>query len=85
MGIRFPPPVETNLLQTSPTPISPPSGPTHWLFQGPPAESKLLAEDRPENLSPAEDIRKLKSGIKQTGAGLQKIDKKKNLKPGQAS
>jgi hypothetical protein len=27
------------------TPISPPSGPTHWLFQGPPAESKLLAED----------------------------------------
>jgi hypothetical protein len=26
------------------TPISPPSGPTHWLFQGPPAESKLLAE-----------------------------------------
>jgi hypothetical protein len=25
------------------TPISPPSGPTQWLFQGPPAESKLLA------------------------------------------
>ena len=26
-----------------PTPISPPSGPTQWLFQGPPAESKFLA------------------------------------------
>ena len=26
-----------------PTPISPPSGPSHWLFQGPPAESKFLA------------------------------------------
>ena len=25
------------------TPISPPSGPTQWLFQGPPAESKFLA------------------------------------------
>ena len=25
------------------TPISPPSGPVQWLFQGPPAESKLLA------------------------------------------
>jgi hypothetical protein len=28
------------------TPISPPSGPTQWLFQGPPAESKLLAANR---------------------------------------
>ncbi len=27
----------------SPTPISPPSGPDQWLFQGPPAESKFLA------------------------------------------
>ncbi|MDH4444400.1 MAG: hypothetical protein QE267_04645 [Akkermansiaceae bacterium] len=25
------------------TPISPPSGPDQWLFQGPPAESKFLA------------------------------------------
>ena len=25
------------------TPISPPAGPTQWLFQGPPAESKVLA------------------------------------------
>jgi cyclic pyranopterin phosphate synthase len=25
------------------TPISPPSGPTQWLFQGPPTESKFLA------------------------------------------
>jgi hypothetical protein len=25
------------------TPISPPSGPSQWLFQGPPAESKFLA------------------------------------------
>ena len=25
------------------TPISPPSGPSQWLFQGPPAESKILA------------------------------------------
>jgi hypothetical protein len=25
------------------TPISPPSGPTQWLFQGPPAQSKFLA------------------------------------------
>jgi hypothetical protein len=25
------------------TPISPPSGPSYWLFQGPPAESRLLA------------------------------------------
>jgi len=28
------------------TPISPPSGPTQWLFQGPPAESKFLAVER---------------------------------------
>ena len=27
----------------SKTPISPPAGPTQWLFQGPPAESKVLA------------------------------------------
>ena len=26
-----------------PPPISPPSGPTHWLFQKPPAKSKFLA------------------------------------------
>jgi hypothetical protein len=27
------------------TPIFPPSGPDHWLCQGPPAESKLLAAE----------------------------------------
>jgi hypothetical protein len=32
-----------NLIYVGATPISPPSGPTHWLFQGPPAQSKLLA------------------------------------------
>jgi spermidine/putrescine transport system permease protein len=31
------------------TPISPPSGPTQWLFQGPPAESNFLgASQSPE-------------------------------------
>ena len=30
------------------TPISPPSGPVQWLFQGPPAESKLLAAISPQ-------------------------------------
>lgn len=29
----------------TPTPISLPSGPSHWLFQRPPAESKLLAAE----------------------------------------
>jgi hypothetical protein len=32
--------------RTETTPFSPPSGPTQWLFQGPPAESKLLAATR---------------------------------------
>jgi len=27
----------------APPPISPPSGPTQWLFQGPPAKSKVVA------------------------------------------
>ena len=34
-------------LRSCPTPISPPSGPVQWLFQGPPAESKLLAAQPP--------------------------------------
>ena len=29
------------------TPISPPSGPLQWLFQGPPAQSKFLAAQPP--------------------------------------
>ena len=33
---------------TKSTPISPPSGPTQWLFQGPPAESKFLAAKQAE-------------------------------------
>jgi hypothetical protein len=35
------------LAQFQTTPISPPSGPIQWLFQGPPAESKLLAAKPP--------------------------------------
>jgi hypothetical protein len=35
----------------APTPISPPSGPSQWLFQGPPAESKFLAAESPKSLS----------------------------------
>jgi hypothetical protein len=34
---------------TKTTPFSPPSGPTQWLFQGPPAESKFLAAAVDEN------------------------------------
>ncbi len=32
------------------TPISPPCGPTHWLCQGPPAESKVLAAAAPAGI-----------------------------------
>ena len=45
-------------LATLSTPISPPSGPTQWLFQGPPAESKLLAAQERIYRTPAEGIRK---------------------------
>jgi CBS domain containing-hemolysin-like protein len=42
--------VEKRLTSTAgPIPISPPSGPTQWLFQGPPAESKLLAAKQRED------------------------------------
>ena len=36
-------PLQSPEYETETTPISPPSGPTQWLFQGPPAESKVLA------------------------------------------
>ncbi len=38
---------------------------------------RKVSGDLPEDLAPAEDIKKLKTGIKQTGAGLQSVDKKK--------
>ena len=54
MGIfltETPPPDSTETPLPSPfspaTPISPPSGPIQWLFQGPSAESKLLAVGLP--------------------------------------
>ena len=39
-----------------------------------------ISGQRPEDLRPAEDIKKLKSGLRATGVGLQKVDRKK-LKP----
>ena len=35
--------VHVQITRAPATPHFPPSGPSHWLFQGPPAESKVLA------------------------------------------
>lgn len=40
-----------------------------------------ISGQRPEDLLPAEDIKKVKSGLRATGAGLQRIDKKKLKSP----
>jgi len=43
-----------------------------------------ISGQRPEQLPITEDIKKLKSGLRATGAGLQKVDRKKLKQPKKA-